>query len=76
MEVRQIPPQDPAHIIACILDIGELLLTSGAEVMRVEDTVGRLCAAEADCRKAAGRGGAADAFAGGLSAGGRLARLF
>ena len=45
MEVRQIPPQDPARIIACILDIGELLLTSGAEVMRVEDTVGRLCAA-------------------------------
>ena len=45
MEVRQIPPQDPARIVACILDIGELLLTSGAEVMRVEDTVGRLCAA-------------------------------
>ena len=41
MEVRQIPPQDPARIVACILDIGELLLTSGAEVMRVEDTVGR-----------------------------------
>lgn len=31
--------------LACILDLGELLLTSGAEVMRVEDTVARLCAA-------------------------------
>lgn len=31
------------RIVACILDIGELLLTSGAEVMRVEDTITRLC---------------------------------
>ncbi|MFQ9679692.1 MAG: threonine/serine exporter family protein [Ruthenibacterium lactatiformans] len=29
--------QDGA-LLACILDMGELLLTSGAEVMRVEDT--------------------------------------
>ncbi len=33
------------RIVACILDIGELLLTSGAEVMRVEDTITRLCTA-------------------------------
>lgn len=32
-------------LLSCILDIGELLLTSGAEVMRVEDTVTRLCSA-------------------------------
>ena len=31
------------RIVSCILDIGELLLTSGAEVMRVEDTITRLC---------------------------------
>ena len=30
-------------LLACILDMGELLLTSGAEVMRVEDTLTRLC---------------------------------
>lgn len=33
------------RIVACILDIGELMLTSGAEVMRVEDTITRLCSA-------------------------------
>lgn len=32
-------------ILTCILDMGELLLTSGAEVMRVEDTLQRLCTA-------------------------------
>lgn len=31
-------------VLSCILDMGELLLTSGAEVMRVEDTISRLCA--------------------------------
>lgn len=31
------------QIISCILDIGELLLTSGAEIMRCEDTISRLC---------------------------------
>lgn len=31
-------------LLACILDMGEMLLTSGAEVMRVEDTLHRLCA--------------------------------
>ena len=33
------------RIISCILDIGEYMLTSGAEVMRVEDTITRLCTA-------------------------------
>ena len=32
-----------AEILSCILDLGELLLISGAEVMRVEDTIIRLC---------------------------------
>ena len=31
------------ELLSCILDIGQLLLTSGAEIMRVEDTVTRLC---------------------------------
>lgn len=30
-------------LLSCILDMGEMLLTSGAEVMRVEDTISRLC---------------------------------
>lgn len=30
-------------LLTCILDMGQLLLTSGAEVRRVEDTVTRLC---------------------------------
>lgn len=30
-------------LLACILDMDELLLTSGAEVMRVEGTLTRLC---------------------------------
>lgn len=30
-------------LLTCILDMGEMLLTSGAEVRRVEDTVTRLC---------------------------------
>ena len=33
------------ELLSCILDIGQLLLTSGAEIMRVEDTVTRLCSA-------------------------------
>ncbi|MFV0413612.1 MAG: threonine/serine exporter family protein [Oscillospiraceae bacterium] len=32
------------QLVACILDIGELLLTSGAEIMRVEDTMAWVCA--------------------------------
>ena len=34
---------DQSQLICCILDIGELLLTSGAEVNRVEDTILRIC---------------------------------
>lgn len=30
-------------LLTCILDMGEMLLTSGAEVRRVEDTITRLC---------------------------------
>ena len=30
-------------LLSCILDMGEILLTSGAEVVRVEDTLTRLC---------------------------------
>lgn len=30
-------------LLTCILDLGEMLLTSGAEVKRVEDTITRLC---------------------------------
>lgn len=30
-------------LLSCILDMGEMLLKSGAEVMRVEDTISRLC---------------------------------
>ena len=36
---------DANRVLAAILDIGELLLESGAEVMRVEDTITRLCQA-------------------------------
>ena len=32
-------------LLSCIMDMGELLLTSGAEVVRVEDTICRLCTA-------------------------------
>lgn len=35
----------PDAVLACILDMGELLLTGGGEVFRVEDTLSRLCAA-------------------------------
>lgn len=35
----------PKQIMTCIMDIGETLLRSGAEVMRVEDTLKRLCGA-------------------------------
>ena len=35
----------PDAVLACILDMGELLLTCGGEVFRVEDTLSRLCAA-------------------------------
>ena len=37
--------QTPDLLLSCILDMGELLLANGAEVLRVEDTLTRLCAA-------------------------------
>lgn len=37
--------QSPDTVLACILDMGELLLMGGGEVFRVEDTLSRLCAA-------------------------------
>lgn len=40
---EQIANVSPDAILDCILDMGELLLTSGAEVLRVEDTLARLC---------------------------------
>lgn len=33
------------YIMASIMDMGEILLTHGAEVSRIEDTIGRLCKA-------------------------------
>lgn len=33
------------YIMASIMDMGEILLTHGAEVSRIEDTIGRLCEA-------------------------------
>lgn len=38
-----VPQAEEESLVSCILDMGELLLTSGAEVMRVEDTISRLC---------------------------------
>lgn len=35
----------PDVLLSCILDMGELLLANGGEVLRVEDTLYRLCAA-------------------------------
>ena len=36
---------DNEKLISCILDLGEILLVSGAEVSRIEDTIARLCKA-------------------------------
>jgi len=44
-EAVQTAQQTPDALLVCILDMGELLLTSGAEVLRVEDTLSRLCTA-------------------------------
>lgn len=44
-EAVQMAPTTPDALLACILDMGELLLTNGAEVLRVEDTLTRLCSA-------------------------------
>ena len=37
--------ENPDALLSCILDMGQMLLTSGAEVLRVEDTLSRLCTA-------------------------------
>ena len=37
------------QLLACLLDMGVLLLTSGAEIMRVEDTITRLCTVYGFC---------------------------
>lgn len=44
-EVIQQAQESPDALLACILDTGEVLLTNGAEVFRVEDTLNRLCLA-------------------------------
>ena len=44
-QVETLQAQSPDAVLACILDMGELLLTGGGEVFRVEDTLSRLCAA-------------------------------
>ncbi len=35
----------PDALLSCILDMGEVLIASGAEIVRVEDTLTRLCSA-------------------------------
>ena len=45
MEHNKSSTKEYRQIMSCILDVGELLLKNGAEVMRVEDTITRLCAA-------------------------------
>ena len=37
--------ENSEQILSCILDAGEMLLTSGAEVSRVEDTMSRMAVA-------------------------------
>ena len=44
-ETTNLTTESPDALLACILDMGELLLTSGAEVFRVEDTLSRVCGA-------------------------------
>ncbi|MBQ9924647.1 MAG: threonine/serine exporter family protein, partial [Clostridia bacterium] len=43
MDQNKSSTKEYRQIISCILDVGELLLKNGAEVMRVEDTITRLC---------------------------------
>ena len=45
MPATQIVRDTPDALLTCILDMGEILLSSGAEIVRVEDTLSRLCAA-------------------------------
>lgn len=44
-EAGQITLDTPDALLGCILDMGEVLLSNGAEIVRVEDTLTRLCAA-------------------------------
>lgn len=44
-ETALLTTESPDALLACVLDMGELLLTSGAEVFRVEDTLSRVCMA-------------------------------
>lgn len=37
--------ENPAHVVECALDIGEAMLRTGAEILRVEDTIMRICTA-------------------------------
>lgn len=48
MKMRRVNENDyeyMKYILTSIMDMGEILLTHGAEVSRVEDTIGRLCRA-------------------------------
>ena len=44
-EAVQAVRDNPDALLACILDMGEVLIASGAEIVRVEDTVTRICKA-------------------------------
>ena len=44
-EIIRQAQEAPDALLACILDTGEVLLTNGAEVFRVEDTLNRICLA-------------------------------
>ena len=35
--------EDPALVMECALDMGETMLRCGAEILRVEDTITRIC---------------------------------
>lgn len=37
--------EDPARVMECALDMGETMLRCGAEILRVEDTITRICTA-------------------------------
>lgn len=35
--------EDPAQVMECALDMGETMLRCGAEILRVEETITRIC---------------------------------
>ena len=37
--------ENPAYVVECALDMGEAMLRTGAEILRVEDTIMRICTA-------------------------------